>query len=62
MSDDFCPRQIIFSISGNPSVSVTATENGTGGIDFNLDVNNAGGKVGDLRGLFFDIVETKLLA
>ncbi len=60
MSDEFCPRQIVFDIPGNPSVTVTATEDGSGGIDFILDVDNSGGKVGDLRGLFFDIVESKL--
>ncbi len=60
MTTEFCPRQIVFDIAGSPGVTVTATENGSGGIDFILDVDSSGGQVGDLRGLFFDIVETKL--
>ncbi len=55
MSDDFCPRQIIFTIPGNPGVQVIATEV-NGGIVFQVDANNAA----DLRGLFFDINEAKL--
>ena len=59
MSDDFCPRQITFTIPGNPGVQVTATEdNGT--IVFQVDVLQGLGKIGDLRSLFFDINEAKL--
>ena len=37
MSDDWCPRQIVFTIPGVPEVQVTATEvDGT--IEFILDV------------------------
>lgn len=57
-ADDFCPRQIIFTIPGSPGVQVTATEV-NGAIHFDLDVLN-GAKVGDLRGLFFDFTESKL--
>ena len=38
MSDEFCPRQIIFELPGTPGVLVTATETGTGAIDFIVDV------------------------
>jgi len=59
MSDDFCPRQIIFEIPGNPGVQVTATEvDGT--IVFNVDVLDATTSTGDLRALFFDVNEAKL--
>jgi hypothetical protein len=58
MSDDFCPRQIVFTIPGNPPVQVTATEvDGT--IVFQVDVQE-GATTADLRGLFFDINEAKL--
>ena len=59
MSDDFCPRQIIFTIPGNPSVQVTATEH-DGTIVFQVDVLEPGGTVGDLRSLYFDLDEAKL--
>ena len=58
MSDDFCPRQITFSIDGSPGVEITATED-SGTIHFTVDVLN-GDSVGDLRGLFFDFNEAKL--
>lgn len=57
MPDDFCPRQITFTIPGRPGVQVTATEvDGT--IEFLVTVLN--GRRGDLRGLFFDFNESKL--
>jgi hypothetical protein len=59
MSDDFCPRQIVFTIPGNPSVEVTATEH-DGTIEFSIDVLESNGTIGDLRSLFFDINEAKL--
>lgn len=59
MSDDFCPRQIIFTIPGNPGVQVTATEQ-DGTIVFEVDVLESIGTIGDLRSLFFDISEAKL--
>jgi len=58
MSDDFCPRQIIFTIPGQPSVQVTATEH-DGAIDFTVEVVG-GGTVGDLRGLFFNFNDAKM--
>jgi len=58
MSDDFCPRQIIFTIPGNPPVQVTATED-DGAIVFKLDVQE-GATTADLRGFFFDINEAKM--
>lgn len=58
MSDDFCPRQIIFTIPGNPPVLVTATED-NGAIVFKIDVQE-GASSADLRGFFFDINEAKM--
>lgn len=59
MSDDFCPRQIAFTLPGNPGVLVTATEvDGT--IVFKVDVLDTTTSTGDLRALFFDINEVKL--
>lgn len=57
--DDFCPRQIVFSIPGNPAVQVTATENG-GDIDFTVDVQESGKVTADLRALFFHFNEAKV--
>jgi len=59
MSDDFCPRQIIFELPGNPGVLVTATER-DGEIDFIIDVENTTSATGDLRALFFHFNEAKL--
>lgn len=48
--DDFCPRQVVFYLPGNPSVKVTATEdNGT--IVFKVDADGDA----DLRAFFFDV-------
>jgi hypothetical protein len=58
-TDDFCPRQIVFLIPGNPAVQVTATENG-GDIDFTVDVQESGKVTADLRALFFHFNEAKL--
>ena len=58
MSDEFCPRQLVFTIPGSPGVQVTATED-NGAIDFTLNVLTPG-KNADLRGLFFDFNELKL--
>jgi Bacterial Ig domain len=58
MSDEFCPRQIVFTIPGNPAVQVTATED-DGAIVFKVDVLE-GATTADLRALFFDIDEAKL--
>ena len=55
MSDNFCPRQISFLLPGNPGVRVTATEDGSGGILFTVDVQDTTGSTGDLRAVFFDI-------
>lgn len=54
-SEPFCPRQISFLLPGQPSVRVTATETGTGAIDFVVDVENQPGLTADLRGLFFHL-------
>ncbi len=59
MSDDFCPRQIIFTIPGTPGVEVTATER-DGSIHFSLDLQNDARVTGDLRALFFHINPDKL--
>jgi Cadherin-like domain len=57
--DEFCPRQITFTIPGKAGVQVTATEN-DGKIDFVVDVLEGGKHSGDLRGLFFHFDEAKL--
>src|SRR5262245_53256698 len=57
--DPFCPRQIVFTIPGQPGVQVTATEN-SGDIDFIVDVLNSPTVTADLRGLFFHFNEAKL--
>jgi Big-like domain-containing protein len=57
--NEFCPRQIIFTIPGQPGVQVTATEN-DGKIDFIVDVLDDPKSTGDLRGLFFHFNESKL--
>jgi hypothetical protein len=56
---EFCPRQIVFLIPGNPPVQVTATENG-GDIDFTVDVQESGKVTADLRALFFHFNEAKV--
>jgi hypothetical protein len=58
MSDEFCPRQIVFTIPGNPGVKVTATED-SGKINFIVDVQE-GASTADLRALFFHFTEAKL--
>jgi Bacterial Ig domain len=58
MSDDWCPRQIVFMLPGVPGVQVTATEieiDGT--IEFVIDVLDSKLSTGDLRALFFHINE-----
>lgn len=59
MSDEFCPRQITFTIPGSPGVVIVATENG-GSIDFTIDAQGDNISSADIRGLFFDINESKL--
>src|SRR5262249_28566848 len=59
VNDPFCPRQIIFTIPGQPGVQVTATED-NGKIDFIVDVLDDPTSTGDLRGLFFHFNEFKL--
>lgn len=59
MSDEVCPRQIIFTIPGAPSVEVTATERG-GAIQFSIDLQNSARVTGDLRALFFHVNPDKL--
>lgn len=44
----------------NPAVWVTVTENSDGTLTF--DVTQAGGVVGDLRGLFFDVADESILS
>ncbi len=59
MPDTFCPRQITFTIPGNPGVLVTATEvDGT--IVFHVVAESTTNLTPDLRGLFFDIDESKM--
>jgi Bacterial Ig domain len=58
LSDEFCPRQISFTIPGKAGVLVTATEN-DGKIDFVVDVLGDP-KASDLRGLFMHFNESKL--
>jgi len=58
-SDPFCPRQIVFTIPGQPGVQVTATEN-NGKKDFIVDVLDDPRVTADLRGLFFHFNESKL--
>ena len=59
MSHPLCPRQMSFTLDGNPGVQVTATESG-GSIQFNLDVIDSELSTGDLRALFFHIAESEL--
>lgn len=58
MPDPFCPRQITFTIPGNPGVTVTATEV-NGAIEFHVVAEGTTNKTPDLRGLFFDLVGDK---
>jgi hypothetical protein len=58
MADDFCPRQIIFTIAGMPDLQITATEQ-DGSIVFQVDVLH-GNRSADLRALFFDFANPKL--
>jgi len=60
MSDVLCERQISFTIGGSPGVIITATEDGTGKINFTVDVDNASGTTADLRALFFDVPGAKM--
>lgn len=59
MSDEFCPRQITFTIPGQPSVEVTATEH-SGAIHFSIDVQDSAATTADLRALFFHVNPDKL--
>lgn len=54
--DPECVRSITFTIPGNPGVQVTATES-DGKINFVVDVLNTSLITGDLRGLFFNVVD-----
>jgi hypothetical protein len=58
LSDEFCPRQISFTIPGKAGVFVTATED-DGKINFVVDVLGDP-KASDLRGLFLHYNESKL--
>ena len=58
--DEFCPRQISFTIPGKVGVQVTATETSNGSIDFVVDVVGSGKHAADLRGLFLHFNESKL--
>src|SRR5204863_6058475 len=59
-ADPFCPRQINFTLAGSPGVNITATENGAGGIDFVVDVQDSKQSTGDLRALYFHMTDGKL--
>lgn len=59
MSDEFCPRQITFTIPGSPGVQVTATEV-DGSIVFEVVAIGTTNKIPDLRGLFFDLDESSM--
>lgn len=54
-------RKLTFFIAGNPGVSVTMTEIAGGDLRFDLAVDTSGGRIGDLRGLFFDVTDASLL-
>lgn len=60
--DPVCDRSITFTIPGKPGVQVTATESGDGKINFVVDVLNTSSITGDLRGLFFNVVDDGKLA
>src|SRR4051812_18072879 len=61
LADEFCPRQITFTIPGKVGVQVTATENEKDGtIEFVVDALGSGKDSADLRGLFFHFTESKL--
>jgi hypothetical protein len=58
-----CPRQITFTIPAGPGgipVTVTATEDGAGNLDFTAQVNTTASLTGDLGGLFFQLNDAKL--
>jgi len=57
--DEFCPRQITFTIPGKVGVQVTATER-DGHIDFVVDVLGSAQDAADLRALFMQYDESKL--
>ena len=59
MSHPDCPRQISFSLVGVPGVRITATEVG-GTLVFVADVQDTTQSTGDLRAIFFHIVESEL--
>lgn len=47
--------QTTFTIEGDVNVLVTVTENGDGTLNFQVEVLDETGSIGDLNGLFFDI-------
>jgi hypothetical protein len=49
-----------FTLAGLPGVQITATENGSGDINFTVDVLDSVKSTGDLRALFFHMNEAKL--
>ena len=57
--DEFCPRQITFTIPGKVGVQVTATEN-NGQIDFVVEALGDAKNSADLRALFMHYDESKL--
>ncbi len=59
MSHPLCPRQMSFTLAGLPGVQITATESG-GTLQFGVDVLDSQLSTGDLRALFFHIVESEL--
>ncbi len=58
-ADEFCPRQISFTIPGKVGVQVTVTEH-AGQLDFVVDALGSGANSADLRALFLQFNEAKL--
>lgn len=53
--------QTTFTIEGDVNVQVVVTENGDGTLNFQVDVLDETGSIGDLNGLFFDISNDSLV-
>ncbi|SEN64530.1 hypothetical protein SAMN04488011_105135 [Palleronia pelagia] len=54
-------RSMTFTIEGEVPVQITIHEDGTGGLVFTLLVDESGGTIGDLNGLFFDFGDPALV-
>lgn len=55
------PSSVSFTIEGSVSVAVTVTELDDGSLKFDLSVLDDQGTIGDLNGLFFDMLDPTIL-